>query len=189
MKTQEVKRLGQELEDVGHALTTFSELGIEDFEAMAIDLRQVVESSAQYKSENTSERPGTLMFRDEKSLDRGRRIAGRVIETLFAADEQAVKNMSMYAINHYVAGNCFPPHQDYFDGTVVIMTTMGRRSFAVFKKEIEDDVFNEVDKTYDLTAGSIVLLDGFRDLGHTARCIEGPSMSVVCDTPGKVVAI
>ena len=139
-----------------------------------------------YQAENANERTGVLMFRDEKSLALGRLIASQVIERLFASDREAIQNMGMYAINHYVAGNHFLPHQDYFDGTVVIMTTMGHREFDVYNKESEDDVFETIDTTYDLRAGSVVLLNGYKDLGHGARCIEGPSMSVVCDTPGKV---
>jgi hypothetical protein len=188
MKIQETARLGHELETIGHAQTTFEALEIEDFESLAVDLRQAVEGSARYVAENAGERTGVLMFRDENSLGLGRQIATQVVERLFATDPEAIKNMGMYAINHYVAGNHFLPHQDYFDGTVVIMTTMGRREFDVYKKEPEDDVFEEIDTTYELTAGSIVLLNGYKDLGHAARCIEGPSMSVVCDTPGKVSA-
>jgi len=183
MITQETQRVGQQLDEIGHALTSFEQLGIEQYEALAIDLVTAIRSTDQYREANETGRTGMLMFREDAPLEAGRSLAQPVVETLFAGRAEAIRAMGMYAVNHYEEGDFFNPHQDHFDGTVMIMTPMGRRKFDVYRKEPEDDVFKEVSHSYDLGPGSIVLLNGYRNLGHAAKCIEGPSISVVADVP------
>ncbi len=183
MTTQEVQRVGQQLDEIGHALTSFEQLGITQYEVLATDLGAAIKDTDQYREASEAGRTGMLMFREDEPLQAGRGLAQPVVETLFAGRAEAVQAMGMYAINHYEEGDFFNPHQDHFDGTVMIMTPMGRRRFDVYRKEPEDDVFREVTHSYDLGSGSIMLLNGYRNLGHAATCIEGPSISVVADVP------
>jgi hypothetical protein len=188
MITQEVQRLTLDLESKGHALTSFERLGIGSYESMAIDLDQAIRATEQYKNVQEVGRTGMLMFREDEPLAAGRRLAEPVFEALFADRPEAVQAMGMYAINQYEKGDFFNPHQDHFDGTVMIMTTAGRRNFEVYKPEEEDDEFTEVTYSYDLKPGSLMLLNGFKNLGHAAKCIEGPSTSVVADVPISINA-
>jgi hypothetical protein len=89
----------------------------------------------------------------------------------------------MYAVNEYASGEHFVAHQDHFDGTVLIVTTTGTRTVDLYKREPEDDVFKDIEASVTLTAGSVLLLNGFANIGHAATCIDGPSVSVVADAP------
>lgn len=183
MLTQEAMSVERQLREQGTALTSFDALGIEQYDALAIDLVAAVESTDQYHDAQTGSRHGMLMFREEAPLTMGRRLILPVAEALFADNPDVMTALGMYAINHYEEGDFFNPHQDHFDGTVMIMTPMGRRQFDVYKKEAEDDVFLELDRSYILEPGSIILLNGYKNLGHAAKCLTGPSISVVADVP------
>lgn len=187
MITQEVHRLGIELANSGHALTSYEKLGISDFERLALDLRNTVETSPQLSGEQADRRNGMVMCKDKITKLAGSAIMKPVVEVLFGDNESALEAWDMYTVNHYEVGDSFKPHQDYFDkGTVVIITTLGKRKLDVYKKEAEDDVFITIDTSYQLGAGAILLLDGYSDLGHAATCIEGPSISVVGDIPHSI---
>jgi hypothetical protein len=183
MITQEIQRVGRQLDETGHVLTSFEQLGITQYETLATGLLDAVKGTEQYEEVSREGRTGMLMYRDGGPLELGRGLARPIVETLFADNAEAVEALGMYALNHYEEGDFFNPHQDHFDGTVMIMTTMGRRRFDVYRKEPEDDVFVEVAHSHILNPGSIVLLNGYKNLGHAAVCIEGPSMSVVADVP------
>ncbi|MEK7599879.1 MAG: hypothetical protein AAB462_02500 [Patescibacteria group bacterium] len=186
MLVQEVDRVGEQLNTVGHVLTSFEALGINQYERLAVDLVNAVEDTDQYREAAENGRSGMLMFREDEPLKAGRLLAEPVFEILFADKPEAITAMGMYAINHYEVGDFFNPHQDHFDGTVVIMTPLGRRQLDIYRPEAEDDVFTEVTDTYDLVKGSIMLLNGYKNLGHAAKCTEGPSLSVVADVPMMV---
>ncbi|XAY03383.1 hypothetical protein DSM112329_00197 [Paraconexibacter sp. AEG42_29] len=143
--------------------------------------RQLVTSEQMQRGQH--ERVGMLMFRDETTLTSGRALMRPVFDALFraAVDDE----FGMYCVNHYETGDAFRPHQDYFDGTVVIATISGEREFDVYRREDEDDVFLEVEATCTLTPGSILLLDGYSNRGHAARCLRGPSVSVVADIASR----
>lgn len=185
MITQELQRVSEQLNEVGHALTSFEQLGIEQYGELATDLNDAVRDTEQQRrlDESEPERTGMLMFREEAPLAAGRRIITPIAEVLFSGNEAALRGLGMYAVNHYRKGDFFNPHQDHFDGTVMITTTMGERNFDIYEKEPEDDVFKTIAHSYKLKAGSIALLNGFHNLGHAAQCTEGPSVSVVADVP------
>jgi len=185
MSNPEVQRIANELEHVGHALTTFELLGIRDFEIVAADLVEVIALNEQFTPEQAAERTGMVMCKDVRSKASGAKLVLPVLSTLFADRPHLLDGWDMYTVNHYETGDYFKPHQDYVDGTVVIATAVGRRALDVFVKE-DDDVFNTVSATYDLVPGSVVILNGFMDLGHAARCVEGPSISVVGDVPERI---
>lgn len=188
MITQEVSRVSQQLDQVGHALTSFEAIGILQYEALAKDLLTAVEATDQYREARDEGRTGMLMFRESEPLEKGRRLIRPVVEILFEGNPEAIDALGMYAINHYETGDFFNPHQDHFDGTVMIMTPLGQRRFDVYRKEPEDDVFEEINESYVLGPGSIMVLNGYKNLGHAATCLDGPSISVVADVPTSMSA-
>ena len=183
MITQEVQRISKQVKTLGHALTSFDSLGIPEYLNLSESLVSAVEGTEQFRDIAIMGRTGMLMFREEAPLDAGMRLAQPVAEILFANKPNAIMQMGVYAVNQYETGDFFNPHQDHFDGTIMIMTPQGHRQLDIYKKEPEDDVFTEVTHSYDLHAGSILVLNGFHNLGHAAKCIAGPSISVVADIP------
>lgn len=177
----ETVRIVDGLRNHGYALTSASLLGFDPdaWSANATVLDERLQAADQMRTAG-SDRAGMLMFRDEASLEAGRMVVRPVFDALFylasGGDE-----FGMYCVNHYEAGHIFRPHQDYFDGTVVIATVSGTREFDIYRAEDEDDVFIEVEATCTLEPGSIMLLDGYSNRGHAARCLHGPSVSVVAD--------
>lgn len=183
MITQEISRIGEQLDQQGHVQTSFVALGLGYPEALARELDESFKVTEQYADAQAEGRTGMLMYRDDAPLQVGRRIVTPVIETLFADRPNVTSELGMYAVNHYIEGNFFNPHQDHFDGTVMIVTTAGVRNFDVYNKEPEDDTFRSIAASYRLGIGSIVLLNGYKNLGHAAQCLEGPSISIVSDVP------
>ncbi|MBP7806922.1 hypothetical protein KA047_00305 [Candidatus Saccharibacteria bacterium] len=186
MTNQEVIRLANELDSVGHALTSFEQLGIDNFGALAADVQAVVSQNDQLQPDRAQHRIGMVMCKDEASKQAGARLVKPVVEVLFEGNEQTLPNWVPYTVNHYEEGHFFSPHQDYLDGTVMIVTVTGVREIDIYSKELEDDVFREVEATHTLNTGSIMLLNGYVDLGHAARCIVGPSISVVGDVSERI---
>lgn len=183
MITQGVRRIGQELDQTGYALTSYKELEIPQHELLAADLVAAVHNTDQFHDMSREGRTGMLMFREDAPLEMGRQLIRPVAEVLFGGNPEAMAGLGMYAVNHYEVGDFFNPHQDHFDGTVMIMTPLGRRRFDVYEKEPEDDVFKHISESFVLGPGSIMLLNGYKNLGHAAVCLEGPSLSVVADVP------
>lgn len=181
MITQEVQRIGRDLEEAGHTLTTYDRLGITGYESLATDLRSVVEANEQFEAENAAKRIGMIMCKDKSTKAVGALLVKPVMDVLFRGNEQATTNWNMYTVNHFHEGHTFKPHQDYVDGTVMIITTLGLRQIDIYNKEPEDDVFLTVNHSYLLDAGSILVLNGYKDMGHAAKCIDGPSISIVAD--------
>lgn len=189
MTRQGVGELSEALEDRGHVLTSFERLGLAShFGPAVLDLMRTVNANPQLQAEREGTRAGMAMCKDRASKEAGVRLVRPVVELLFAGNEEAVASWDPYTVNHYRTGDHFSPHQDYLDGTVLIVTAAGVRELDVYKKEQEDDSFLTVDTTHTLDVGSILLLDGYRDLGHAARCIQGPSVSVVGDVSARVTA-
>jgi hypothetical protein len=128
-------------------------------------------------------RIGMLMHRDEQTLALNGRISLPIAQVLFPGHPTLREDMGTYAVNQYETGEFFNPHQDHFNGTVMISTIAGTRRFNVYDREPEDDVFNTISASHVVGLGSIVLLNGYKNLGHAAECLEGPSISVVADVP------
>jgi len=183
MITQEIHRVSHQLDKVGHALTSFDALDLDYPEDLAEQLKASFATTDQYTEVQKEGRTGMLMYREKAPLEVGRLIITPIVEVFFADRPDALDNLNMYAINQYEEGDFFNPHQDHFDGTVMIATIAGTRNFDVYNKEPEDDVFRTVNTNYNLDVGSIVLLNGYKNLGHAAQCTEGPSISVVSDVP------
>jgi hypothetical protein len=177
----ETARIVGGLRSYGHALTSASLLGLDPdtWSANATVLDKRLQATDQMRTAGP-DRAGMLMFRDEASLEAGRVLVRPIFEAVFCSSSGG-DEFGMYCVNHYEAGHAFRPHQDYFDGTVVIATISGTREFDIYRAEDEDDVFVEVEATCTLEPGSIMLLDGYSNRGHAARCLHGPSVSVVAD--------
>ena len=190
MKAQELARLSGELEVVGHAKTSYKKLGLSLFEALAYNLRTTVEATPHFLAEQAQTPTGMIMCKDKESKKAGRALMEPIVGALFAPHLAETAGWDMYTINYYFEpGHFFKPHQDYLEeGTVTIISALGVRRLDVYKKEDEDDVFNEIDVSYELGPGDILLLDAARDLGHAATCHVSPSISVVGDIPTSVRA-
>lgn len=188
MITQEISRIGEQLDQIGHAQTSFEALGLEYSDDLARELEESIKATEQHETVQAEGRTGMLMYREGALLQVGQRIVTPVIEALFSDRPNVVDKLNMYAVNHYNEGDFFNPHQDHFDGTVMIATTAGVRNFDVYDKEPEDDEFRSIAASYQLGIGSIVLLNGYKNLGHAAQCLEGPSISVVSDVPYPMTA-
>lgn len=182
MIVHERLRISEQLSLTGHAVTTAEMLEIANFEALAQELVDVVEKNEQLDPNSIATGEGMIMCKDKVTKAAGSKLVQPILKVLFVDEDEAPQKWDMYTINRYEEGDFFSPHQDYLEeGTVMIITAQGTRELDVYKKEDEDDVFKEVDTTYSLPMGSILLLDATRDLGHAARCTEGPSISVVGD--------
>ena len=188
MAYQELERLGNELSENGHAKTSFDLLEIVDFRRLANNLSDVVSRNSQLQPERIVSRIGMIMCKDPESKAAGSRVMQPVVEALFPGSLASMTKWDMYTVNQYEVGHFFSPHQDYLDGTVIIVTTTGVRRIDIYKKE-EDDVFNEVTASHEVHEGEILLLNGYRDLGHSAQCIVGPSISVVGDVSRSLPSI
>lgn len=183
MITQEIQRVSNQLDMVGHAITSFDSLGLPFPTQETEELIEALEETEQASEVAEHGRTGMLMHRDERTLEIGGRISLPVAELLFPGYPDLTQEMGKYAVNQYATGDFFNPHQDHFDGTVMISTVLGARNFDIYAKEPEDDVFQTISASHVLRLGSIVLLNGYKNLGHAARCVEGPSISVVSDVP------
>lgn len=191
MASQEINRVSDLLSTQGHAITSFDRLGIDGFEVEAAHLLEVAESTPHFQAEQAASPDGMIMCKDKLSKAAGSALVRPMIEVLFTPEQSQEGAWDMYTVNYYFEpGHFFKPHQDYLDeGTVVITTAAGKRRLDIYKKEDEDDVFNEVEMSYELGPGDVLLLDGAMDLGHAAVCLEGPSVSVVGDVPGTVARV
>ena len=186
MRSQEVSRIGQELATVGHTITSFEKLGIEEFGSLATNLRETVETTPHFLQERT-DHTGMIMCKDKASKHAGSAVMRPVVEVLFPEEVAVDGTWDMYTVNYYFdPGHFFKPHQDYLDGgTVVIICALGSRKLDIYEKG-EDDVFGAVEVSYELNKGQILLLDGAKDLGHAAICLTAPSISVVGDIASTV---
>jgi|GEM_PF-1422075 len=179
--------LGPVLEQSGHAVTSFRDLGIQDYEERFGQLQAAVQNHSSISASGRREaRTGMVMLQDPEIKRAASDLVQPLVEKLFAGNPDAIAAWNLYGVNHYAEGDSFKPHQDYFDGTVMIITVHGERSFDVYAKENADDVFNTVAATHRVGAGSVILLNGYHDLGHAASCMTGPSISVVADVPWPV---
>jgi hypothetical protein len=127
-----------------------------------------------------------IMCKDEECKEPAKLLLKPVVEVVFSGNAHALENLDTYTVNHYETGNTVTPHQDYVDGTVMIVTAFGTRELDIYRKE--EDVFLSVDTTYTLEPGSVLCLNGYIDFGHTARCIVGPSISFVGNVPDALPA-
>jgi len=189
MTDQELLRIGRHLHERGWALTSFSMLDILQPVSLTDDLLRAVENTEQFIDANQAGRSGMLMFREEAPLVLGRRLVEPIVKSLFMDNFNVMDALGVYAINHYEVGDFFNPHQDHFDGTVMIATIIGRRRFDLYKKEPDDDVFREISDSVILDVGSILILNGYKNLGHAAACLDGPSISVVADVPFPIMNV
>lgn len=183
MTLAEVTRVAQALSEEGCALTSYSALGLSLPADAARSMDEALAATEQYDDVQQSGRTGMLMYRETAPLQLARQLVEPAVRVLFQGQPDAVRQLGTYAVNHYETGDFFNPHQDHFDGTVVIATLDGIRDFDLYAPHPQDDVFVEVQRTHRLTAGTLIVLNGFRNLGHAARCVQGPSVSAVVDVP------
>jgi hypothetical protein len=188
MINNELQRVTHELDTNGYSLTSYDQLGLEfnadlvgrlctaaaegTFSASAADLTKHIEKQ------------NMAMVQDENALKLGRLLVAPVVETLFQTSPRARANWNLYAMNRYDAGGAMlGAHQDSVGATVMVVTASGVRDFNVYRKEPEHGVFKEIEQSFRLEPGSVMILDAQVDPGHAVACIEGPSVSAVLDVP------
>jgi alkylated DNA repair dioxygenase AlkB len=122
------------------------------------------------------------VVQDEHCLALGRRFVDPLVGSLFADSERARANWSIYGVNRYETGGSFGSHRDSVGATVLIVTASGLRDFSVFEQEGSDGL-NQIERTFELGPGSVMILDGQLDPRHAVSCRVGPSVSAVLDVP------
>jgi hypothetical protein len=168
----------------GVAVTSFFAMGLEPPDEAAKRLLDSLQVAHTEHLANNGRRYGMVMAREADTLPMTGPVVRPVLAYLFR-DSMTSPASEVYCVNHYEEGETFAPHQDYCDGTVVIITVAGERVFSVFETP-EDDVFEGISCSFVLPAWSVCVLDGYRNLGHAARCVRGPSVSVVADVPARI---
>jgi hypothetical protein len=193
MAYEVLERITNELTEVGHSVTSYSELGL-DFDEIAVSrLREVVEGDTfdAEAAELTTDIDTNKMIiaRGADTLRLGTAFVRPVMETLFADSPKALGKWALYAVNRYdEEGSRFAPHKDSVGGTVVVATLVGRRSMDIYRRypdqrEDRPETFREIEHTVELGPGSIMIIDGYLDPPHAVRCLEALSISAVVDIP------
>jgi len=183
MIKNELHRVSTELDTNGYSLTSFDQLGLKFDPDLAAELCATVEKfgSGQAALELTKhiEKKDMTIVQDEQALALGRLMVKPAVDALFAETPRALNNWALYGVNRYETGGAFGAHQDSTGATVLIVTASGVRNFDVYKKGQD----GEVERSFLLKAGSVMILDGQMDPSHAVSCIEGPSVSAVLDVP------
>lgn len=184
----EQQRVTNELATAGYSLTSYAELGLTFDAELAAELCDVAAQGTFSPSaaELTAhiEKNNMTIVQEERALALGRQVVTPLVDGLFAGSPRALENWNLYGINHYnEAGAGLGAHQDSVGSTVLIASISGLRKFCVYRKEPEYETFREIESTFTLSPGSVVILDGYADPGHFVECLEGPSVSAVFDVP------
>lgn len=182
----ELQRITFELDTSGYSLTSYDQLGLEFDTDLAVRLCDVAaegdfSSTAADLTKHIGKKLMT-MVQDERALSFGRELVSPVVDTLFAGSPRARRDWQVYAMNHYETGGELGVHRDSVGSTVVVVTASGVRNFDVYKQESEGSP-NEIEHSFLLRAGSVMIIDGQIDPSHSVSCIEGPSVSAVLDVP------
>lgn len=186
----EISRLGYELADLGYSLTSYGQLGLEFDHDLATRLSgaaaQGLFSPDAAKLTEHIQKNDMTMVQDEVCLGLGRQMVRPVVETVFADNPAATQGWNIYAMNRYETGGELGIHQDSVGKTVLVVTISGQRELDVFAKGQTENDASDAEKTFLLTPGSVMILDGEADPAHAVRCSQGPSVSAVIDVPALV---
>lgn len=186
MGSNKLERITYELDTKGFSVSSYDDLGLV-FDSELVEKLCQASASASFSpaaAELTKhiEKQKMTMVQDESALAFGRLLVGPVVETLFAHSPRALKGWSLYAMNRYEAGGKLGSHQDSVGSTVLVATVSGVRKFDVYKRG-QAAIAGQIEESFLLSPGSIMLLDGQADPEHSVECIEGPSLSAVFDVP------
>lgn len=187
MKKNELKRIILELDTAGYSLTSFDELGLTFDSELASRLCDAAAegefSPAAADLTKHIEKKNMTMVQDEKALALGKLLVSPVVDVLFADSARARRDWQLYAMNRYEDVGSLGGHRDSVGSTVLVATISGVRRFDVYRGEDESGDFSEIEQSFTVTPGSIMILDGQIDPGHSVACIESPSVSAVFDVP------
>lgn len=187
MSSHEIERVGYELGTVGYSLTSYEELGLpfDTLLAAQLCIATTLSDISPEAMEVTKHFEKTKMkiVQSERALLLGRQLITPVVERLFVNSEGARNGWSLFGLNYYERDGDFGAHRDSVDATVLVVTASGTREFNVYKKETEPEKFIEIEKSFTLVPGSIMILDAIADPGHSVYCKEGPSVAAVFDVP------
>lgn len=192
MANKVLRRITEELTEIGHAVTSYEELGLDFDEQAVATLSEVVGKDVYGEQalqlvENTENTTNMIIAQGADTLRLGTDFVRPVIETLFAGSPRTLGKWALYAINRYEAGGTFEPHMDSVGASVVVASISGVREMDIYKREADQlpekpETYRVVERTLELYPGVIVILDGQLDPPHAVRCIE-PSLSAVIDVP------
>lgn len=197
---REILRIGTELGTNGYALTSFEDLGLEldpdvTSRLCEVAIRGKFGAEAAKTTERLEERgrKGVKMVQDEEARKLGKLVIEPVINCLFDGMPGVVPAWhasplaeQVYAINCYETDGMLPAHQDNLGhpATVLAVTVSGVRNADLYRSGTEFETFGKPERSFRVTAGSILLMDQIADPGHGIKCIEGPSVAVITDVPG-----
>jgi hypothetical protein len=188
MIKNELQRITDELDTKGYTQTSYDRLELE-FDSNLIGRLCMAAAKGTF-SESAADltkhikKQNMVMVQDEEALQLGRLLVAPVVNTLFYESSRARRDWNLYAMNRYDGpGASLGAHQDSVGSTVLVVTASGVRNFDVYKREPEYGVFKEVEESFRLEPGSVMILDAQADPGHAVACIEGPSVSAVLDVP------
>lgn len=191
MKPTELLRIKTELTEVGYSETSFRRLGADFDEEAADSLHKLsIDSSgseAALQAVAHIDIKNMTIVQDERCMVLARQILQPAINILFAKSEEARKEWSLFGINRYEKGGKFGAHQDSTDATVLVVTLAGVRVFDVFKTDVpglpDGTKFSEIENTFYLSVGSIMILDRLKDPAHAVKEVLEPSLTAVADVP------
>lgn len=184
---RELRRVAQKLDDCGYALTSFDALEQELDVELASQLCELTacgefSASAAELTERIKKQKMT-MIQHEDAIAIGGQIVRSAVETIFNQSQRALQEWRLYALNRYEKGGSLGAHQDSVGSTVIVITISGQRILDIYRKERKYELFREIECSFTLNAGSMMILDGESDPGHAVRCTRGPSVSAVVDVP------
>lgn len=182
----ELHRIASELGTIGYSVTSFDRLAVPFDEDLAADLSEatMLKGSGVRALELTKhvEKQRMTIVQDEHCLALGRRFVNPVVDALFAESKRARASWTIYGVNRYETGGSFGWHKDSVGATVLIVTASGLRDLSVFKDGGREGIEGH-EQTFELGAGSVMVMDGQLDPGHAVSCRVGPSVSAVLDVP------
>jgi hypothetical protein len=193
MSREALDRITYELTEIGHALTSYAELGLDFNEAAITRLQEVVGNDVfgaeAAKLAKNTDKKDMIIAQSAETLALSTEFVRPAIHTLFADSSRALGTWALYGVNRYdKIGGTFEPHMDSAATTVAIVTLCGIRSMDIYRRypdqnAAKPETFRDIEYTVELKPGSIMLIDGQLDPPHAVTCLEAPSLSVIVDVP------
>ncbi|MBP7806924.1 hypothetical protein KA047_00315 [Candidatus Saccharibacteria bacterium] len=190
MSDNTLERIGHELEVVGYSLTSYDEIQA-DFNTAAVTelCERVTRSEGSAKALEVVEhieKNDMTIVQDEICMELGRHILLPAIKALFASHPEVLESWSLFGINRYAYGGKFGPHRDDVGATVIVATMAGYRDFSLYKTNPDTPITGfdpEVEQTFRLGPGSLMILDAKKDPGHAVVDTPEASIVAVADIP------
>lgn len=187
----ELTRIAHDLEQVGYAVTSYEALGV-DFDAVAARSLDQAVVSAQESAEALEvvkhiTKQAMTIVQDPRCMELGRGLIQPAIGALLVdRPEQEQETLwTLFGLNRYEQGGQFGPHRDDVSASVLVVTVSGSRNFDLYKTTAtsRQDELTDVEASFSLGPGSILILDGEKDPGHAISDTPEASVVAVADIP------